>query len=366
MNIIIFLVILAILVLVHELGHFLIAKKNGVRVDEFGLGFPPKIFGKKFGETEYTLNLLPFGGFVKIYGENSEGLESESDVVVDKERSLVYKSNFVKIAVLSGGVLFNILFAWIAISAGLVVGIPMSVDPSSTEAGSSYLIVSTVVPSSPAESAGIKPGDTLISLKDDSGIISENINPESVKSFISKSNGDISVTYVRGGKTVSSIVTPKDGIVTGAKAIGISMDIIGTVKMPVYKAIYEGAMMTGRLFVTVSENILLFFKEAIFGKADLSQVAGPVGMVSLVGDAKELGFAYLLFFTVLLSINLAVINLMPLPALDGGRIVMVIIEAIKGSPIKPKIVQAINGLGFSLLIILMLIVTYSDIAKLFK
>src|SRR3989338_10260788 len=128
MNIIIFLIILALLVLVHEFGHFIIAKKNGVRVDEFGLGFPPIIFGKKIGETLYSVNLLPFGGFVKIFGENAESLETPEGTTEDSERSLAHKSRFVQAAVLSGGVLFNAIFAWLVISLGLIFGLPTAVD----------------------------------------------------------------------------------------------------------------------------------------------------------------------------------------------------------------------------------------------
>jgi regulator of sigma E protease len=123
--------------------------------------------------------------------------------------------------------------------------------------------------------------------------------------------------------------------------------------------------MTGRLFKAVTVNIVFFLRDALVGKADLTQVAGPVGMVALVGDAKNLGISYLIFFTAILSINLAVINLIPFPALDGGRLFVLLIEAVKGSAIKPKFVNALNTAGFALLIILMLLVTYHDIVKLF-
>ena len=202
-------------------------------------------------------------------------------------------------------------------------------------------------------------------MQTDSASLLENITPETVQKFISKSEGEITVAYKRGAKAAESKITAEEGIVGSAKAIGVSMDMIGTLKLPLREAIYEGSILTARLFKNITIGIFHFFSDAILGRADLSAVAGPVGMVTLVGDARDLGFAYLIFFTALLSINLAVINLLPFPALDGGRLLMVLIEAIKGSPLKPKIVQTVNALGFGLLIILMLLVTYHDILKLF-
>lgn len=366
MNIIIFLCILAILVLVHEFGHFIVAKKNGVRVDEFGLGFPPRIFGKKFGETVYSLNWVPFGGFVKIFGENAEDLVTPEGIIEDRSRSLAHKSKLVQASVLAAGVTFNIVFAWLVISIGLMWGLPTAVDSANlSQVKDAHLVVSSVMTKSPAEASGIKSGDILLSLKTDKESVSENLNPEIVRNFIASSQGEISISYSHGSKVLETKVLPKEGIVSTGQAIGISMDMVGTVKYSVGKAFVEGALMTGRLFKSITIGIYHFFSDAIFGRADLSSVAGPVGMVALVGDARDLGVAYLIFFTALLSINLAVINLIPFPALDGGRLLMVLIEAIKGSPIKPKIVMTINTVGFGLLIFLMLFVTYHDIIKLF-
>ncbi len=367
MNAIFFLLILTLLVLVHELGHFLIAKKNGVRVDEFGIGFPPKIFGKKIGETLYSINLLPFGGFVKIFGENAESLE-EGDVKVDPSRSLVHKSKFVQAAVLSGGILFNILFAWLTITFGLMVGLPMSANGNDgLEVNSQKLMITSVLPESPADLAGIKPGDVILSLSDDlSGkSVKENLNPDSAHDFIVGSKGELEIDLKRGEKQFTSKVEAKEGLVSGNRAIGISMDMIGNLKLPIYKAVTTGFVMTVRLLEEVTVSILSFFRDVIFGKPDLTSVAGPVGMVTIFGDNRNLGFGFIVFFIALLSANLAIINLMPLPALDGGRLVMVLIEAIKRSPINPKVVQVVNTVGFILLIGLMFVITYHDIVKLF-
>ncbi len=354
------------LVLVHELGHFLIAKKNGVRVDEFGLGFPPTLFSKKIGETIYSLNLLPFGGFVRIFGENAESLESPNGVVENKSRSLAHKSSFVQAAVLSGGVLFNVIFAWLIISLGFMFGLPTALDTTNaSQLTNVQLTVTSILPNSPAELSGLKAGDAILSLKTTTAQMTEKLNPDTVHDFIMKSKGPIEMSIQRGSKISQLQIEAKKGIVGDAVAIGIGMDMIGYIKLPIFKAFWQAGIMTERLFVNVALGIFDFFKDAIFGRADLSTVSGPIGMVSLVGDAKNLGFSYLIFFTALLSINLAVINLLPLPALDGGRIFVVLIEAIKGSPLKPKLIQGLNTAGFGLLILLMLFITYHDIVKLF-
>ncbi len=195
MNILIFLVILALLVLVHEFGHFIVAKKNGVRVDEFGLGFPPRIFGKKIGETMYSLNAVPFGGFVKIFGENAESLETPEGIVEDKSRSLAHKSKLVQAAVLAAGVSFNVIFAWLIISLGLVTGLPTAVDSTNAlQVKDARVVISSVLAKSPAEIAGLKPGDILLSLKTDTTSLTQNVNPETVHDFISSNQGQITIS----------------------------------------------------------------------------------------------------------------------------------------------------------------------------
>lgn len=364
MNIIIFLVILALLVLVHEFGHFIIAKKSGVRVDEFGLGFPPRLFGKKFGETEYTFNLIPFGGFVKIFGENPA---DEAEHPNDLSRSLARKSKWIQAAVLAAGVSFNVIFAWLIISAGLSFGLPTAVDATNiSRVSDARVVITGIMPKSPALNAGLKAGDILLTLQTDQTNLAENVNPETIHNLIASSENPISITYKRGSKTFETTVNAeKKGIAEGERLIGISMDMVGVLKLPVHEALLEGSLMTGRLFKMVAVNIFFFLRDAVMGRADLTQVAGPVGMVALVGDARDLGIPYLIFFTALLSINLAVINLIPFPALDGGRLFVLLVEAIKGSALKPKFVNGLNTLGFALLILLMLLVTYHDVLKLF-
>lgn len=364
MNILIFFIILLVLVLVHEFGHFSMAKKFGIRVDEFGFGFPPKLFGIKKGETEYTFNLLPIGGFVKIFGENPD---DENTNGPDRDRSFVHKPRWQQAIVLVAGVVANFLLAWLFFSVGFMSGLPTSVG--SEAQGSTLsdvnLVVVSVAKESPAELAGLKSGDKITSIRSDKESVSD-INPGSLKSFIaSHENKEIEIGYIRGkGAEVSETkIIPKD--VDGEPKIGISMDMIGTAKLPFFASFWEGAVLTGSITKSTALGLFSLVFDAIRGQGSLDGVAGPVGMVGIVGDAYEFGLVYLLSFAALISINLGIINLLPFPALDGGRLFFLLIEKIKGSRIKPNIANTANAIGFSILILLMVFITYNDIAKLF-
>ncbi len=363
MSVIIFIVILAILVFVHELGHFVAAKATGMRVDEFGLGFPPRLIKIKKGETVYSLNAIPFGGFVKIHGEdpNQESLFGE-----DSSRSFTAKPKWAQVLVLAAGVTCNVIFAWLIISAGFMIGLPAAVDAYPKEIVKDAKVTITQVESdSPAFHAGIKSGDTIekIEAGNDSIVIS---TPGDVQDFIAAHAAEsVALTIHRGRETKAISVQAKEGIVADRPVVGIAMSSIGTVRLPFHKALYQGFFLTASLAKETTLGLFSFFGSLFQGKATLSQVSGPVGIAGLVGDARALGFIYLLSFTAIISLNLAVINLIPFPALDGGRILFVFIEAIKGSPIKPKIANSFNAVGFLLLITLMLAITYHDILKLF-
>lgn len=360
MSIILFIIILTLLVFVHELGHFLAAKRAGIRVDEFGIGFPPRLWSKKAGETVYSINAFPVGGFVKIFGEDPNG---ESVQGSDAARSFVHKSKWAQASVVSAGVIFNLILAWITVSAGLVAGVPYSVDDSwyGARIENPALTIMTVAKGSPAEKAGLKSGDKIFSLASGSEIL-EDPHIESVQDFIA-SHKELSLSYQRGGEVAVAIIHPQGGLVEGRHAIGISMDMAGTLKLPFYEAIPAGFVMTGSLTRSTVVGIFEFFKNIFIGSVDFSGVSGPVGIVQVVSDASVLGWVHLLSLVAIISINLAVINLLPFPALDGGRLFFILIEWIKRSPIKPGVVNAANGIGFVLLIILMVVITYSDIVK---
>ncbi|OGI90013.1 hypothetical protein A2911_01270 [Candidatus Nomurabacteria bacterium RIFCSPLOWO2_01_FULL_40_15] len=363
MNILIFLVILLVLVLVHEFGHFFSAKKFGIRVDEFGFGFPPKIFGIKRGETEYSINALPFGGFVKIFGENPD---EENTNGPDKERSFINKPKWQQAIVLFAGIFANFLLAWFLFSFGLMSGLPMST--SNEIKGSAFsdvnLVVVSVLPSSPAEVAGLKPWDKIVSVKSGDGFVAD-INPETLKSFITYHGGqEVEIGYLRGEDVGEIKLIPTVASSGGNPAIGIAMDQIGLAKLPVLTAFYEGGRLTWSVTKGTAVGLYTLILEGIRGKGSFASVTGPVGLVGIVGEAYKFGFAYLMSFTALISINLAIINLIPFPALDGGRLFFLLIEKIKGSRISPGVANIANMAGFFILIALMLLVTYHDIAKL--
>ena len=365
MNIIIFIIILLVLVLVHEFGHFFTAKRFGIRVDEFGFGFPPKLFGFKKGETEYSFNLLPLGGFVKIFGENPDEDNMNGP---DASRSFVNKPKWKQAVVLFAGVFMNFLLAWILFSIGFMSGFPTSVG-SETKGYSLKdvnLVVVSVMPDSPAYAANLKSGDKIVSVKSSTDVLPE-INTDTLKSFIIlHPNKEIEIGYVRGKDENVYIakVVPQSSL-EGEPKIGISMDMIGIAKLPVFTAFYEGMRLS--LFVTKGTVVGLYtlIADGIRGQGNLTSITGPVGLVSIVGDAYQFGFIYLLSFAALISVNLAIINLVPFPALDGGRLFFLLIEKIKGSRINPKIANTANLVGFGILILLMLVVTYHDVVKLF-
>jgi regulator of sigma E protease len=373
MSVIIFIIILLVLVLVHEWGHFFAAKRFGIRVDEFGFGFPPKLFGWKRGETEYTFNLFPIGGFVKIFGETPD---EESESGPDSSRSFINKAKWKQTIVLFAGVFMNLVLAWVLFTTGFISGLPASVgsDLPDQNLDDVHLVILSVSPDSPAGKAGLKPGDAIVTVsaytdkiggKNDS---LEEVNPDNLKEFIvSHPSQDIEIGFTRG-KNAEDIkfvtLKPMPSVVDGKPQIGISMDLIGTAKIGLFSAIWRGLRLTISVTKDTAIGLYTLIVEGIKGHGSLSSVTGPVGMVGIVGEAYDFGWGYLFSFAALISINLAIINLFPFPALDGGRILFVIIEKIKGSPISPKITNRLNTVGFVILIILMVLVTWHDIAKL--
>lgn len=379
MSIVIFIVILLVLVLAHEFGHFFTAKRFGIRVDEFGFGFPPKLFSFKKGETEYSFNLLPLGGFVKIFGENIDEVDTVEVGFLDKKetpeklaltnRSLAHKPKWQQALVLFAGIFANFLLAWLLFSFGFMSGLPTSVGSENTgyKLSNINLVITSILAKSPAEGAGLKVGDKIVSIKNTNNFTTD-VNPEVIKSFVVDSMGkEVDVGYTRGKDTEIKLakIIPTPGGADGRPAIGISMDMIGTAKLPFFAALWEGMKLDLLMTKNTALGLYTLIADGIRGKGSFAAVTGPVGMVGIVGDAYQFGFVYLLSFAALISINLAIINLLPFPALDGGRLFFLLIEKIKGSRINPKFTNAANMIGFYVLILLMLVITYHDVVKLF-
>ncbi|MDO8564869.1 MAG: RIP metalloprotease RseP [bacterium] len=393
MTIILFFIILGALIFVHELGHFLVAKRAGIRVDEFALGFPPRLFSKTVGETKYSLNLIPFGGYVKIYGEDGdedvpntnshehpetlnttnssssapfkgEVPRERGEGVVDMERSMMHKPKYVQAAVLSAGVFGNIVFAWLLISLGFMMGVPSTVNGRyADEVRDAHLAITQVLPDSPAEKAGLLAGDRVVLLEAGGERFAKG-SAEAAREFISSGSGELTVHIERNEHEEKITVMPQEGIVPGKLGIGVVLEEVGTVRFNPVRSLYEGFLTTVDLVWGVAKGLVLFIGQAFTGQARLGDITGPVGIAGLVGEARTLGLVYLLSFTAFISINLAVINLLPFPALDGGRLFFLLIEAVSRRQIPVRVSRFLNALGFILLILLMVVITYRDIVKL--
>jgi len=366
MTLILFIIILAILILAHEIGHFITAKWGGIRVDEFGLGLPPRLFGWKKGETIYSLNWLPFGGFVKIFGEDP----TEEDICgPDKHRCFVNRPKWIQAIVLSAGVFFNLVLAWMLLSVNLLIGMPASIEglPKNLTINNEMTAIVNVLKDSPADQAGLKTGDQLTLLSAGGEKISD-LSPAAVQDFIKKFPGQaIHVEYLRKTKTtIITEVIPQRGINGGSDpAIGIAMDKIGVVSASWWQAPFYGLYFVYHLTINTFLAFSHFFSGLFTnGRSALGAIAGPIGIYSLVNDASRLGLVYIFNFIALISVNLAILNFLPFPALDGGRLLFVGIEAITRRPIKPKIANALNLVGFVLLIALMIVIAVSDVLKL--
>ncbi|MBU1179160.1 RIP metalloprotease RseP [Patescibacteria group bacterium] len=342
---IIFVLVLGVLVFTHEFGHFICAKKAGVKVEKFAIGFGPSVFSFRKDETLYTLNLVPFGGYVKIFGE--EGREKVAG-------SFNSKPACIRALIVAAGVFFNFLLAFFLLFLVNMIGAPVPVGDGALN---SRITILEVQPNSPAQKAGLEAGDKILSLSFGEEVLDAVVIAD-VQNFISSHSGqEIVLKYLRGQETFSARVTP-DPI------IGIAMDNIAIVSMSFFKAIWESFKETIFLTGFMVKMFGFLIADIFRGGEMVNQVSGPVGVFGIVGKMAAFGFVYILRFTALFSINLAVLNLIPFPALDGGHLILLAIEAIKRSPVNQKFVNIVNTAGFAALIILMILVTYKDIVRL--
>jgi len=359
-----FILILVALIVVHELGHFSVAKLFGIKVEEFGIGFPPRLLSFKKGETVYSVNLLFFGGFVKIFGEDAN--EGASD-----PRSFAHKHRLIQAAVIVAGIAMNLIFGWLALSAGYMAGLPTSVDHVGFgQVTGAHVTVVAVLPNSPAQTAGLMADDVIERLQTgtatlDTATLNTSEQADVVRNFIAD-HGDQSVviTVLRAGEEKTFLAKPVSGVVDGRKAIGVQLDDVGILKLSPPLALVEGAILAYNMTVSTAQGLGTFFWQAVRGVADFNTVAGPIGIAGIGAQAVHTGFSAAIVLTALISINLALINILPIPGLDGGRLLIIIIEGIIRRPISPKITTAVTIGGFALLILLMIVVSYHDIARL--
>ncbi len=386
MSVLIFLAVLFVLVLVHELGHFAVAKWTGMRVDEFGIGFPPKLFGIKRGETVYSFNALPIGGFVKIFGEDGEGAPSarlDADFSEQGEGkspssgqsrygkggsagSFSSKSKWAQSAVLVAGISMNILFAWLLIAIAFSIGVASTVsEADATE--NAKLTITSVLPGGPAALAEIPSGSVIKGAIAGDEVLAS-LTPSAFIAFIGEyPDESVQLVYTYKNEPRIAMLNPTTNIIAGAPdqaAIGIALAQIEVIERGPVEVVKDSFIYTVTAIRDITVGIGSLFYDAIQFKADFSQVAGPIGIVGLVGEASAFGITALLMFTAFISLNLAVINILPFPALDGGRLLFVIIETVKGSPIPVRYASTLNAIGFIALLVLMVVVSWNDILRL--
>ena len=359
MTIVLVILILFALIIVHELGHFIAAKISGVKVQEFGVGYPPTAFRiAKIGDTEYTLNWIPFGGFVRLFGDEGEGQHGKGSFA-DAHRAK-------QMIILLAGITMNLLAGWALFTLAYHQGIPRVAD----EAGPGVqLFISDVVPGSPAESAGIHGGDRLVAMEDQAGATPKELTPDAVKAFVVDRGGKrLVVTYSRNGSSETAMVIPANAVIPGSAddaGIGVDLVLVSTAPLSWSASAHTATLATYNAFISVGQNLGHIIANVFRGSPNLKDIVGPVGLVSVIGQATEAGIGQVIAYAALISVNLAVINLVPIPALDGGRLVIVIIETIIRRPAHKLTIHLLNSVGVALIVLLMVVVTYQDIARLF-
>ncbi len=349
-NIISFVVVLGVLIFVHEFGHFLLAKLMGVGVEKFSLGFGPRIVGRKIGMTDYMISAIPLGGYVKMVGE-SPGNEVDYSLL---PLSFSHKSLFKRSLIVLAGPVFNLLLAVLIFFVFfLVSGLPI-LQPE----------VGEVQEGMPAHEAGICPGDRIVSI---------DANPvtrwEEMADLINQSSGrPLSIEVLRDDRTVLVKVTPKQlssqnlfGEQIEKYVIGITASGAVTVqKLNIFQSAAYGVTQAWQ----IAELTVLAIGKIIAGTLSAKNLGGPIMIAQLAGQQAEAGIINLIFFIALLSVNLGIINLLPIPVLDGGHLLFFLIEAVSRRPINHKMREVAQQVGIFVLILLMIFVFYNDIARL--
>jgi regulator of sigma E protease len=364
MAVLLFIFILVGLIIVHELGHFAVAKAFGIRVEEFGIFFPPRIAGMRMGETLYSINWIPLGGFVRIFGENPQ--EGAHD-----PRSFSRQHRLVQVGVVVAGVAMNLLAAWLLLSAGYLAGLPTARDHEGVGAVTNARpMITAVLPGSPGEKSGFVAGDIVEDIQTgttnfDLRTLNIDQQADQVRSFIAAhAEESMVVTVLRNNTEMTFVTKAADGVTPGRKAVGIELDDVGVLRLPPYLALWQGALLTKNIVVLSAQGLGTFAAQLVEGRPDWNQVAGPIGIVSLGGLAIQQGLASVLVLVSSISIALALVNLVPIPGLDGGRLLIILIEGATRRRVPQRAQLALTILGAGLIVVLVVLISAHDIARL--
>ena len=344
LSIIYFILILSVIVIVHEFGHFFFAKLFGIYVYEFSIGMGPKIFSKKDkkGETTYSIRAIPIGGFVQLAGE---GMDEDSKL--PKDRLLQSKKVWQRFLVMFFGAGNNFILALLVLFfLGLIVGSPSTSNK-----------VYDVIADSPVALAGMQKGDRIIEI--DGNKIK---TLDDLQLYLQLADGETEFKVERDNKDYSYKITPLEGEEATQKGYNFGI----TFNQEREKGFINAVKYSFQKFYAIVRQLCLTLKELFTGGVSVKDLSGPVGIYSVVDQTKDSGFANIIYLIALLSINVGFMNLIPFPAFDGGRILFLIIEKIKGSPVKPETENLIHSIGFFLLLALIVFVTFNDIIRLFK
>lgn len=345
------------LIIIHELGHFLLAKKFGVRVEEFGIGYPPRLIGKKIGETIYSLNLLPFGAFVRFPGEikRKDDPDSFSQQPVEKRFliSLGGVLSFWIIAILLFGIVFSI-------------GAPVMVEDEDVSGlTESEIRIAGIALNSPADRAGIKIGDTIKELLAGNDRLIP-VKIKEVQDFTNSHLGqEIKLTIEREQDFFEISLIARSSPPAGEGSMGVMLVRTAIQKYPWYLSPWQGILATVRTTFIIIKGYMTAIVNIFQGSTSGVQLAGPVGVFQMLIQSQQLGLAYFLNFLALISLHLAIFNLLPIPAVDGGKMLFLGIEAVRKKPVSENIEQNITAFSFIILLVLMVWVTINDITRLF-
>jgi len=342
-----FLVILGLLVFFHELGHFLVAKLSGIKVEEFAFGFPPKLVCRRRGETKYCINLIPFGGYVKMLGEDRDH---------DSPRSFSRKKARFRFSVVVAGVAMNFILAGILLSIGFMIGMsPIRLNEDAFSGQKSFqIIVAEVRTDSPAEKAEIKQGDMILGFK----------NAEEFSRFTREKKGQEVEFAVRRDGTVAN---KKVNLSKSEEApFGVGIADVPLLKLSFFKAIaagFEEMALTTYYILGLFKTLIV---QVFTGGSISESVAGPVKIFSVTGEAVKMGLSYLIQFAALLSINVGLINILPLPALDGGRALIIGAEGIfRRKVMRVEIENVLHTVGFVVIMVFVVAITFREVFALF-